>query len=354
MPVNRQLPKNTPKKVVYLFGAGATHAELTTVLPTLNSNDKTKRKAGLLMSQVSTRVIEKASLDPDYLRDAEFLKPLYLEGVELTAATSGSQNIELLISLIENSKVHRWEEKTRLLRNLVQRDIETVLTPSRRLRFYLHKALFEFHKHPVVNDKEELAGVISLNYDNVLDQACKEFYKKVDYCFSLLAAPKQSEQVPLLKLHGSFNWTRGVRVRGRKRKIEIIPVGSNKNYLHAPYSFIWSRALEILIGCDTLRVVGCSLSPNDAHLVDLIFKAHLERDPKNLLNIEIISSEGAGERIRQNYGFFPGIKTLTTIEGNLIAEVTPDNAFKTWLKSKRDRLLGGMTDRTRYLKRLDR
>ena len=97
-------------------------------------------------------------------------------------------------------------------------------------------------------------------------------------------------------------------IRGRNKRIEIIPLGSNKNYLHSPYSFIWSRALEILIRCNTLRVVGCSLSPNDAHLVDLLFKAHLERDSDNVLNVEIISSEIAGQRIRQNYGFFPASK----------------------------------------------
>jgi hypothetical protein len=343
-----------PKKIVYLFGAGATHAELTILRPTLTFEDKVQRKFGLLLSQVSTRVIEKASHNPSYLKGVEFLEPRYLEGVELTAGTSGSQNIELLISLIENSKIHRWEQKTRLLRNFVQKDIETILTPARRSRFYLHKSLFEFHTHSATKEGEELFGIISLNYDNVLDQAYEEFYGTRNYCFSLAADQRSSDHVPLLKLHGSFNWTRGVTIRGRTRRIEIIPLGSNKNYLHAPYSFIWSRALEILIGCDTLRVVGCSLSPNDTHLVDLLFKAQLERHPENQLSIEIISSEGAGERIRQNYGFFPGIRTLTTIEGNLIGDADPPNAFKTWLARKSERVLGESVLNTRYLKRLKR
>jgi hypothetical protein len=355
--IGREMPKPDrsnakAKKIVYLFGAGATHAELTVLRPTLNFEDRVRRKFGLLLSQVSTRVIERASHSPSYLKGVEFLEPRYLEGVELTAGTSGSQNIELLISLIENSKIHQWEQKARLLRNFVQKDIETILTPARRSRFYLHKSLFEFHTHPATKEKEELFGIISLNYDDVLDQAYEEFYGKRNYCFSLAADQRASEHIPLLKLHGSFNWTRGVRIRGRTRRIEIIPLGSNKNYLHAPYSFIWSRALEILIGCDTLRVVGCSLSPNDTHLVDLLFKAQLERHPENQLSIEIISSESAGERIRQNYGFFPGIRTLTTIEGNLIADADPPNAFKTWLVRKSDRVFGESTRTTRYLKRL--
>lgn len=341
-----------PQKVVYLFGAGATHAELTTVLPNLTSEDKIEKKLGLLMSQVSTRVMERASRTPRFLTGVEFLEPRYQESVQLAAGASGSQNIELLISLIENSKIHHWERKTRLLRDFVQKDIEGILTRSRSSKFYLHKALFEFHALPAVMDKEELFGFISLNYDNVLDQAYKEFRGKRNYCFSLDAEPQSSYRVPLLKLHGSFNWTRGVTIRGRNRKIEIIPLGSNKNYLHSPYSFIWSRALEILIGCDTLRVVGCSLSPNDAHLVDLLFKAHLERDSEDVLNVEIISSESAGQRIRQNYGFFPGLKTLTTIEGDLVPTEDPPNPFRLWLARKSDRALGGRTAGTRYLKKL--
>jgi hypothetical protein len=330
------------KKIVYLFGAGATHAELANLLPSLTDEEKVQRKLGLLVSHVSRRVIERVSHNPHYLK-----------GLELVTGTSGSLNIELLISLIENSKIHQWDQKTRLLKGLVQEDIETILTVSRRSRFYLHKALFEFHAHPVTKDKEELIGVISLNYDEVLDQAYEKYCGEPNYCFSLESDARSSRQIPLLKLHGSFNW-RGQEIRGRKRTIEIIPLGANKNYLHAPYGFIWNRALEVLIECDTLRVIGCSLSQNDAHLVDLLFKAHLERDPEVVFDIEIVSGDVAGERIRQNYGFFPGIRTLTTIEGNLIADPDPPNPFRTWLVRKSDRTFGESIERTRYLKRLKR
>jgi hypothetical protein len=154
------MPQSEPKKVVYLFGAGATHAELTTLVPTLTSEDRVQRKLGLLISHVSSRVIEKAGLRPNFLKGVEFLKPRELEGVELPPETSGSLNIELLISLIENSKIHNWERKARLLRDFVQKDIEKILTPSRRSRFYLHKALFELHTHPTATPKEELFGVM--------------------------------------------------------------------------------------------------------------------------------------------------------------------------------------------------
>lgn len=93
-----------------------------------------------------------------------------------------------------------------------------------------------------------------------------------------------------------------------------------------------------MIECDTLRVIGCSLSPNDVHLIDLLFKAHLERG--TALDIEIISSDRAGEDIRKNYGFFPGIKSLVKIEEPLIADPDPPNPFKEWLKRKTLHMVG--------------
>lgn len=137
-------------------------------------------------------------------------------------------------------------------------------------------------------------------------------------------------------------------MRGRMRNIEIIPLGSNKSYLHAPYNSIWNRAMELLIECNTLRVIGCSLSQNDGHLIDLLFKAHLER--KKAFDIELVTPQDIGDQIRKNYGFFPQIKTLREIEGNLIADTNAGNPFNYWLRSKILRLIEKRIDRTQYLK----
>ena len=308
------------KKVAYLFGAGATHAELFALDP-----DLLPETDGLLIRHVSSRVIEKARSDPNYRLN-----------VETVSATTGSLNIELLITLIESSKIHEWASKTALLKRLVEEDIKAVLTPWRLGRFYLHRALLRFHRHRATRDQEEVVGFISLNYDDVLDRAFRQFYGEPNYCFTLDDA-MPSTNIPLLKLHGSFNWS-DARIRGHRRDIEIIPLGSAKSYLHSPYSFIWNRALEVLIRCDTLRVVGCSLSQNDVHLIDLLFKAHLERG--EAFDIEIIASEKVGNSIRDNYGFFPKIKTLVNIENLYIPEPDPSNPFKTWLKYKSFNMLG--------------
>lgn len=77
---------------------------------------------GLLISNVSPRVIKQASADADYIR-----------GLETVSATSGLlKNIELLISLIENAKMSDWDDKTRRLKRLVQADIETRGCPKIR------------------------------------------------------------------------------------------------------------------------------------------------------------------------------------------------------------------------------
>jgi hypothetical protein len=273
---------------------------------------------------VSSRVISKASADIDYVRN-----------LHTVSGTSGSLNIELLISLIENSKIDGWSSKTALLKNLVEADIKAILTRSRLRRFYLHRALLQFHQHRAIQTKEEILGFISLNYDDVLDRAYRQYCGKPNYCFTF--DDVLSKNIPLLKLHGSFNWN-AARIRGRRRTIEIIPLGSAKSYLHAPYTFIWNRALDALIKCNTLRIIGCSLSPNDVHLIELLFKAHLER--QEAFEIEIIASDRVGNNIRSNYGFFPKIKTLVEIENTLIPEPDPPNPFETWLKYKSIKTLG--------------
>ena len=323
-----------PLRILYLFGAGATHAELAN-LEGDHLEEPFLSKKGLLIEHVSSRIIVKA-------------QP-FLRSIQMVSAPKGPMNIELFISLIENSRFKRSNEITARLKQLVKSDIEGILTKTKRKRFYLHKALLELHQHPEVAGKEKLEGLISLNYDTVLDEAFREIYEhSPNYSFELNRR-EDSNFIPLLKLHGSFNWNR-IRVRGRPRSFEIIPLGASKNYLHIPYNFIWSRALELLCGCDVLRVVGCSLSPNDIHLIDLLFKAHIERGRP--FEIQIIARDNTGEDIQRNYGFFREIKRLTEIEETLITELRPRNPFKAWLASKSVKLLKEQIGRTRYLKKL--
>src|SRR5262245_27763417 len=124
----------SPQKVVYLFGAGATHAELAN-LEADSTSEVFARRSGLLMNYVSDRIMARVQNDRRYLKH-----------IEMVSSPKGSLNIELLISLIENSKVPGATNKTQRLKNLVTDDISKILTKSRLNRFYLHKALLELHK----------------------------------------------------------------------------------------------------------------------------------------------------------------------------------------------------------------
>ncbi|MGD0918334.1 MAG: hypothetical protein ABSB22_17935 [Thermodesulfobacteriota bacterium] len=299
--------EKTQGKIVYLLGAGATHAEMINLQKHLSENFLEKN--GLLISHVSQRVIKKFRTIRTYLKD-----------IEMVSSPKGSLNIELLISLIEHNNIKDADKKTRRLKNLVRKDISFRLTKSRLKRFYLHKALLELHSK--TKEKETLLGIISLNYDHVIDEA--------------------------------FNW-RSIKICGRKRTVPIIPLGVDKNYLQIPYNFIWGRALEILTECDILRVIGCSLSQNDIALIDLLFKAHLEKE--EAFEVQVISAENIATQIKNNYGFSPKITSLGRIEGNLVPDPIQSNddgnAFKIWLKAKASRMLKeDEIKRTGYLKKL--
>ena len=94
-----------------------------------------------------------------------------------------------------------------------------------------------------------------------------------------------------------------ITIYGKRTKISIVPLGINKNYLTPPYNFIWGRAYELLVRCDILRIIGCSLSQNDIGLIDLLFKAHDKKSSP--LEIQVIDFQplGGHHQIRNNYGF---------------------------------------------------
>lgn len=319
-------------KIAYLFGAGATHAEILNLEE--SPSETFRSKNGLLISDVSKRVMKMAQNIPGFKNN-----------VELVTSTEGSLNIELLISLFESNRIPKSELKINKLKQLVEEDIIKRLSSTRKRKFYLHKALFELHTK--IESREQLGGIISLNYDDILDEAYKLLLESdPNYCLK----SKPGTNYPLLKLHGSFNWNK-VNIYGKMKNIPIIPLGINKNYLIPPYNFIWSRAFEILVECDILRIIGCSLNQNDIGLIDLLFKAHLERVED--LEIQIIDFQTVGDQIKNNYGFFRKIVKLEDIEKPLIADIVTDtgNPFKVWLKAKAIKMLDDGINQTKYLKK---
>jgi len=325
------------KKIIYLFGAGATHAEI--INSEINPDATFRDNYGLLISSVSKRVMKKAQ------RQAWFKKH-----EDIFTSAKGSFNIELLINLFEVNEMPDYTIS--ILKKLVQEDIKRILSNNRKQKFYLHKALFELHNK--IEDRERLFGIISSNYDDILDEAYEKLLgNKPNYC---LTSEVNVDEVPLLKLHGSFNWER-ITIYGKRTKISIIPLGINKNYLVPPYNFIWGRAYELLVKCDILRIVGCSLSQNDVGLIDLLFKAHSKRGKHIEIQIIDFQPRNGHHQIKNNYGFFPEIVEPNKIEETLIADelisnYDVGNPFKIWLKAKAEKMLQKTEiDNTKYLKK---
>lgn len=259
---------------------------------------------------------------------------------------AGLSNIELFISLLEENHIDSTADIVRKLKSRLKRDISDRLK-RRQPRFYLHKALFEFHRSSV---SEELTGAISLNYDRLVDEAYEAILgTKPNYCFSLHSV--KNDPIPLLKLHGGFDLVY------RDKNLPIVTPGVNKNYLDLPYSFVWGRALELILDCDVLRVIGCSLSQNDLGIVDLLFKAHIRRDDPPIL--QIIDFDPKDNRLKEHLGFFPKVECALDIEGNLISDVTirdpttGSNPFKIWLKAKIERTMKtAEIKKTTYVKKV--
>lgn len=323
------------KKIVYLFGAGATHAEIINISD--DPNTLYRDRNGLLILNVSKRVMKVAR------RTAWFKKK-----EDVYVSSQGSLNIELLISLFENNKIE--EKYISKLKVLVEKDIKKILTNEIIEKFYLHKGLIELHEF--IKNKEKLLGFISLNYDNVLDSAYEEIHqKKPDYYLTT----KTGRNLPLLKLHGSFTWE-NIKVYNQIRTISILPIGINKNYLFPPYNFIWGKAYELLVECDILRIIGCSLNQGDLGLIDILFKAHKERDKQIKIEIIDFQPENSFHPIKNSYGFFPGLVEPKDIEGTLIADPLiankdSGNPFKIWLRAKAEKMLKDNINNTRFLKK---
>ncbi len=120
---------------------------------------------------------------------------------------------------------------------------------------------------------------------------------------------RRKKQVPpLIKIHGSFNWRNKYPVimvdeaRVTQEDALWIPPGMGKRAEHYPFDLLWGRAYEIL-NCDILRVVGCSLSANDMHLVSMIFRTQRLSGGGQNYRIELIDYPESCCAIAERYRY---------------------------------------------------
>jgi hypothetical protein len=310
------------KKVAYLLGAGATQSEL----------DNTGWGGrSVLMSVIKKPIHEQMLKNPEYKKISDNLNiPI--------ADTDVEQMISLLDDLAElksgvypilANEFRRFFFHT-ILENLIK---ENVMAKPRnsRILLLLHKKYREF-----IDKGEKLAGILTVNFDSLVDQAFEDVYGSVNYGVrSESKNVKLNDRVPeLLKLHGSFNWSAySSEVLFVDPRLEcnygqdskcLPPSVYKKSFLDLfPYKEVWRNARNLLENCDILRVIGCSLRKEDWPLISLIFSSQVVRK----FSIELVLPEDRVADIENDLPFLGKIKEFS---------FTTKDVFLEWVNMKYD------------------
>jgi hypothetical protein len=310
-----------PKQVVYLWGAGATQAEIS-YLGAQNVN--------LLMRDnplgygVATRILQRLPKK----RKSSFI-------------SEQGTDIEKLISLLAASNAPEYQQLADQIRKLYYEDICTSLAKAKMLSDpKLAIGLLEMHNDEDFKGQEELTGLITTNHDGLLQLAAQQVHGHVN-----IGIPFESDELthgtssaPVLQLHGSFTWTFGLPLRVsllRETSMYLpstvwIPPAILKESKNYPFNKLAGLAYEILSKrCDVLRVVGSSLTQNDWNILSIIFNAqrHMELTKKSPFRVELIMPQEAGVEIAKDCSYLRNITPIGQLtEGNFADYKDEDTA----------------------------
>jgi hypothetical protein len=336
----------TPRKIVYLLGAGATQADI-------DLKDDTIR---ILMPNIREGIVKE--IDRRKIHSlAKVKNELVGEG----------RDVEHLITLYESTGIPEHESIARDLKLLFIEEIQKRINKlGINYKPRLLSALIDMHE--IVGLGEVLQGVITLNYEDLLENAMQMVMGGVNYVISIKTRRNslnlKPDSKPILKLHGSFNWKNDFPITLLdKKKIKTpedvlwIPPGVEKKRERYPFNILWGRARELL-DCDILRIIGCSLSRNDWQLISLLYTTQQLPAQQKEYIIELIDYEDAGDKIKKSYSylscrtiieikevneyikntFFPKHKReddFTLAKSELLNNIKT-NVFDLWLKAKGD------------------
>lgn len=287
------------KKIVYLFGAGATQGVVSYHDPNVS----------VLTSDIVENIQLKIS--------KEKIKELYPIRGELQ-----EKNIEDLITLYESTGSNEHLKIAVKLKSLFRFEILKKLKPITSTKGFkptLFCSLIDMHNIPKIN--EEIKAIISLNYDDLFERALRTLRKEINY--SIYFVPHNQKAIvnnsfPFIKLHGSFDWKKDFPLRYSSpdkindNEIAWVPPGATKRRDFYPFDLLWGTTKEI-IDFDILRIVGCALTRNDWHVASLVFNFQKSIYGKKI-KIEIIDFDAVGKQIRTNYPFFDVITILENTE----------------------------------------
>jgi hypothetical protein len=343
------------KRVVYIFGAGATQAE-----------------ASLIDERIHLRMVD---IKDGIFGKIEKRKIPELQDIKNELAGEYA-DVEQLITIYESSSSGKHRKVAKSLRELFREEILEQIERMDKSNFAvegrfiprLYSALIDMHE--IEGLGEVLCGIMTLNYEDIIERAALFVKGGINYSLDFWKGKKSHIKVRktgtlVLKMHGSFNWRNEFPLSvednvEREEDVLWIPPGVEKHNEIYPYNIIWGKARELL-NCEILRVVGCSLSRNEWHLVSMLYATQKLNRMKKEYTIEIISSPETGEEIGKQYPHlrikriyeikeirdyvFNSLYKLSTQVGEktiddktVIEYLANKNIFETWLRAKGDEL----------------
>jgi hypothetical protein len=300
------------KKVVYLIGTGASHAELQ-FQDTANH--------GILMPDVAKGVLD--TLQEANEQDFSIKELLNLID---TGKEEAYPNIDIegIITLYEAAGTATDKLRANKLKKLFRKVISDRIKKAVKADEDYPKLLSALiDMHSIKDNDEELTAIITINYDDFIEKAFFKTFGELNYPFEIASdsnAYKLNRHLPpLCKLHGSFNWENSNPVKINDNLIDDdedtvlwVPPGVIKRNDYYPFNAIWGKARERL-KCDVLRVIGCSLSRNDWSLISLLHVTNRLRADQIKYEIQYIDYPSACDQIYQNFPYLDSVKNITSL-----------------------------------------
>jgi hypothetical protein len=300
-----------PTRVVYLFGAGATQAEVSYDGPgnvSVLMGDTNDFGKG-----ISTGVL--ARLGPD----GDAFKADKGTDIEKLISLLTASGIDKHLVVAEDMRKHYFEEICSRLVGAITVDRPTLAI-----------ALLEMHRNLTFQaEAEALSGIITTNHDGLLQAAFMQTFEAVDLGFPFVSAevsnPNGKPIPPLLALHGSFTWSFGLPLEitllskelSYSRNASWIPPTVLKESKNYPFNKLIGLAYELLSKqCDVLRVVGSSLTQNDWNILSLIFNAqrHNMFLGKKPFPVQLIMPQKDGLAIERTSTYLKNILPIASIK----------------------------------------
>ena len=292
---------HSPKKVVYLIGAGASQGCVS----------RANSKYGILMSDLGQPLIERLR---DLITEEFAGNPTLtdLTNAVLTAET----DFEHIITFLDDSpsKIHRqFADKMRIaFQEVLNERLNSIHTELGKDPVDLYAALLDMYQ--IKDCPEKLQGILTVNYDQYIETAVQQVIgKPVDFGFKVEGSGDLSSPVRLLKLHGSFGWQDSwPTTAGSGNNPLWIPPGIQKAKQMYPFNVLWGLAREML-SCDVLRIIGCRLGANDWDLVSLLFTTLHVSDHYSPYKIEVIDSPSNATRLKKELPYLE-VQSILEVE----------------------------------------